>query len=137
MIKTYSELITIERFKDRFEYLKIGNDVGKKTFGGHRYLNQYLYNCREWKSIRQKVVIRDWGCDLAHKDHPISGKMVLVHHINPITIEDILNRNPCVFDLENLISTEFNTHNAIHYGDASLLPEKFIERKKDDTCPWR
>lgn len=136
MIKSYSELVTIARFEDRYEYLKLGGFVGEATFGGHRYLNQILYTCEEWGSTRKEVIIRDDACDLADPDHPITGK-ILIHHIVPITIDDVLKRRPCVFDLDNLVCTSMNTHNAIHYGDSNLLPKPYVERRKNDTCPWR
>lgn len=136
MIRTYSELVRIPSFEDRYEYLKIGGAVAKETFGGHRYLNQLLYRSEEWKKIRRRVVLRDEGCDLADLDHPIYGK-VLIHHLNPITIEDVLNRSPDIFDMENLVCVSFDTHNAIHYGNASLLPQKCVSRSANDTCPWR
>lgn len=134
--KRYSELKNIETFEDRFEYLKLKGEVGDQTFGGHRYLNQLLYNSDEWKKVRREVIIRDDGCDLGDSDHEISGS-ILIHHINPITIDDIVNRSPKVFDLDNLICTSHSTHNAIHYGDESLLKKKPINRTKNDTCPWR
>lgn len=136
MNKTYSELIKISSFEDRFKYLSLSGTVGETTFGGHRYLNQILYQTDKWKSVRRKVIIRDNGCDLAHKDYVISGS-IYIHHIKPITIEDILEERSSVFDLENLISTSFRTHNAIHYGSENLLPEKYTERKQNDTCLWR
>ena len=135
-IKTYSELITLPTFEERFNYLKLGGTVGKSTFGFDRYLNQNLYKSQEWKSVRNKVIIRDNGCDLACEGYEIYGK-VLIHHINPITAEDIINRNPIVFDLENLITTVHNTHNAIHYGDENLLIKGPIKRTKNDTIPWK
>lgn len=134
--KTYSELITISSFEERFEYLSLSGIVGDITFGGHRYLNQKLYQSPEWKSIKREVILRDNGCDLAHEDYPIKGH-IYIHHINPISIEDILERRSCVFDLENLISASFITHNAIHYGSEELLTRKPIIRTKNDTCPWR
>lgn len=134
--KTYSELIKIENFEDRFKYLELSGTVGEATFGGHRYLNQILYQTDLWKSIRKEIILRDNGCDLAHNDYPINGS-IYIHHINPISIDDILEERPCVFDLENLISTSFRTHNAIHYGSKEILQKSFVERKKDDTCPWR
>lgn len=136
MNKTYSELIKISSFEDRFKYLSLSGTVGETIFGGHRYLNQILYQTDKWKSVRRKVIIRDNGCDLAHKDYVISGS-IYIHHIKPITIEDILEERSSVFDLENLISTSFRTHNAIHYGSENLLPEKYTERKQNDTCLWR
>ena len=135
-IKTYSELITIPTFLERFRYLKIGGQVGKETFGYDRYLNQILYKSSEWRSFRRDIVLRDNGCDLACEGYEIYGK-ILIHHINPITVEDILRRDPKVFDPENAISTSLNTHNAVHFGDESLLIMEPIERKPYDTCPWR
>lgn len=136
-IKTYSELITISSFEDRFIYLRLYGSVAQETFGGRRRLNQMLYQCPEWKSVRNTVILRDDGCDLGHKDHPIPG-MIFVHHLNPLTPEDILNRDPKVFDLENLISVSFETHNGLHYGtDVFLKNFEFVERFKNDTCPWK
>lgn len=137
MKKSYNELITIPTFEERFRYLKVYGVIGNQTFGYDRYLNQKLYNTsREWKRIRDKVILRDNGCDLGCEGFEIYGK-IIIHHINPITVEDIVSRNPCVFDLNNLISTSHNTHNAIHYGDEKLLIVAPIERKQYDTCPWR
>lgn len=136
IIKTYSELITLQTFEERFDYLKLSGEVGKATFGHNRYLNQILYNSPEWRRFRNEIIIRDNGCDLACDGYEIYGR-ILIHHINPITVEDIINRNPMVFDPENVITTVHNTHNAIHYGDKSLLPKSPIERKRNDTCPWR
>ena len=135
-VKTYSELITIPTFLERFRYLKIGGQVGKETFGYDRYLNQILYKSSEWRSFRRDIVLRDNGCDLACEGYEIYGK-ILIHHIEPITVEDILRRDPKVFDPENAISTSLNTHNAVHFGDESLLIMELIERKPYDTCPWR
>lgn len=133
---SYEELIKLETFEDRFNYLSLSGKVGEATFGGHRYLNQILYQTEKWKSTRREIILRDNGCDLAHEDYVIHGS-IYIHHLNPITIDDILEQRPCVFDLDNLICTTFNTHNAIHYGNENLLPKKVTERKKDDTCPWR
>ena len=134
-LRTYSELITLPTFKERFNYLKLDGRVGLETFGHDRYLNQILYNSPEWRNLRSRIVTRDCGRDLACEGYDIYGQ-VLVHHINPITVKDILDRNPMVFDPENLITTVHNTHNAIHYGDKSLLTTEPIIRYKDDTCPW-
>ena len=136
IIRTYSELITIPTFKERFEYLKLGGQVGVETFGFDRYLNQTLYRSAEWKRFRRDMIIRDNGCDLAMDGYEIVGK-ILVHHIDPLTIEDVLKRHPKIFDPENVICTSLNTHNAIHYGDASLLVTEPIIRTKYDTCPWK
>lgn len=135
-IKRYSELITLPTFKERFGYLMLRGKVGELTFNGHRYLNQVLYKCPEWRSIRREAILRDNGCDLGCDGYEIMGN-ILVHHINPITVGDIIERRPCVFDLENLICASLNTHNAIHYGDEDLLPKELIIRTRDDTCPWR
>lgn len=134
--KTYSELIKIKSFEDRFEYLSLHGIVGKETFGGYRHINQVLYQTDKWKSTRREVIFRDNGCDLAHLDFLIHGS-IYIHHLNPITIDDILEERPCVFDLENLVSTTFRTHNAIHYGTKDLLPKAPVERRKNDTCLWR
>ena len=135
-IRTYSELITIPTFEERFEYLKLNGSVGLETFGHDRYLNQILYNSPEWRRFRPEIIVRDNGCDLACEGYEIFGK-ILIHHINPITAQDILNRNPKVIDPENVITTVHNTHNAIHYGDENLLITAPIERSRNDTCPWR
>lgn len=132
----YSELITIPTFKERYDYLRLGGAVGVETFGFDRYLNQTLYRSAEWKRFRNKIIIRDNGCDLAFDGYEIYGK-VLVHHIDPLTIEDVVNRSPKIFDPENVICTSLDTHNAIHYGDASLLVLGSMERSEFDTCPWK
>ena len=135
-IRTYSELITIPTFKERFEYLKLNGKVGEETFGFDRYLNQSFYKSPEWRSARDYVIIRDLGCDLAMEGHEIFGK-IIVHHMNPISMHDIINRTEYLLNPEYLISTIKNTHDAIHYGDGSLLITGPIERSKNDTCPWR
>lgn len=135
-IKTYSELISLESYIERFRYLKLTGVVGIETFGSNRYLNQILYNSTEWKSFRRKIIIRDNGCDLACPGYEIFGQ-ILIHHLNPITIEDIYDRNPMIFDPENVICTVLKTHNAIHYGDESLLCLPVVERRPNDTCPWK
>lgn len=135
-IRTYSELIKIPKFKDRFEYLQLDGKVGEETFGFDRYLNQIFYKSPEWKAVRDFVIIRDQGCDLAMEGHEIFGR-IMVHHMNPIRIEDIVNRSKYLLDPEYLICTIKNTHDAIHYGDGSLLTTGPIERTKNDTCPWR
>lgn len=133
--RTYSDLIKFDKFEDRFEYLSLVGIVGETTFGGHRHLNQILYKSGKWKTARQEVIFRDNGCDLAHDDYIIHGS-IYIHHLNPITIEDVLNERPCVFDLENLVCTSLRTHNAIHYGSKDLLPKDLVIRTKNDTCPW-
>lgn len=135
-IKTYSELITIPTFEERFEYLQLKGSVGKDTFGYDRHLNQVLYRSPEWKRLRNQIIIRDCGCDLACDGYDIYGK-VLIHHLNPITVEDVLARSRKVFDPDNLVCVSHNTHNAIHYGDVDLLVTGPIIRTKNDTCPWR
>ena len=137
MDKCYSELIKLPTLVERYEYLRTFSKIGEETFGGQRMLNQMLYQKNElWKSVRRKVIIRDNGFDLGLEGYSIVGK-IIVHHINPLTKEQLLNFDPCIFDEENLISCSHNTHNAIHYGDKSLLPQDPIERRPFDTCPWR
>lgn len=136
MSRSYSELRRLETFEERFEYLKQKSLIGDQTFGSKRYLNQLLYKTPEWREVRDKVIIRDNACDLGIEGREIIGK-ILVHHINSITIDDILDRNPKVFDMNNLITTSHMTHEAIHYGDISILPKDPIERSKNDTCPWK
>lgn len=135
-IKTYSELIMIPTFEERFQYLQLKGSVGKDTFGYDRYLNQVLYSSPEWKRLRNQIIIRDNGCDLACEGYDIHGR-ILIHHLNPITVDDVLARSPKVFDLNNLVCVTHNTHNAIHYGDADLLVTGPTIRTKNDTCPWR
>ena len=135
-MKTYSELSKLKTFEERYEYLKESGAVGVETFGFDRYANQALYNSREWKKARDQVIIRDGGCDLGIEGRDIPQN-VLVHHINPISAEDILNRDPVVFDPENLVTVSLNTHNAIHYSSEDILVKLPEERKPNDTCPWR
>lgn len=136
-IKCYSELITIPTYEGRFEYLYIGGTVGKETFGFDRYLNQQFYSSYEYRKFRRDMLIRDMGFDMAMEGYPLNNSFFL-HHINPISPEDILNRNiRILLDPENTVCVSFRTHNAIHYGDSSLLITAPIERKQYDTCPWR
>lgn len=136
-IKTYSELITLETYEERYRYLRIGGEIGKETFGFDRYLNQRFYSSTEWKKFKRDIVIRDLGCDLGIADRVITGTIIL-HHIMPIDVDDILNRRiEVLLNPENVICTSLNTHNAIHYGDESLLITAPIERSRNDTCPWR
>lgn len=150
MSKCYSELMTIKSFEDRFEYLRLDGRVCEETFGQNRYINQVLYNSRRWRSFRNKIILRDKGCDLAFPGHEIAGpyesiyrinkiavSYALVHHINPITLDDILEDRFCVFDPENVILTTRVTHNAIHYGDENQILKDPIERRPNDTCPWK
>ena len=134
--KLYSELITIPTYEERFKYLQLKGAVGNDTFGYDRYLNQILYNSPEWKRLRNQIIIRDNGRDLGCEGYEIYGR-ILIHHMNPITVDDIVSRDPIVFDPENLICVSHNTHNAIHYGDENLLIMAPVERTKNDTCPWR
>ena len=134
-MRTYSDLVAYTSFKDRFNYLKLDGIVAHSTFGHQRFLNQALYQSDEWKRVRRKVILRDDGCDLAIPDRPIYGRP-LVHHINPIAPEDILNRSHVLFDPENLITVSFETHNALHYGDYSLVAKDVIIRSPNDTSPW-
>lgn len=137
MMKTYSELKDLPSFVDRFQYLKLHGIVGAETFGLDRYLNQVFYRSKEWKEIRRKVIIRDNGCDLGIPDREIAkGDVLMIHHINPITLDDILRRDPKLFDLDNLICCSEKTHRAIHYGDENLVVMDVTERKAGDTCPW-
>lgn len=136
MIRSYTELSKIKTFEDRFEYLKLQGTVGKDTFGYDRCLNQVFYKDPAWKRVRDKVIIRDGGCDLGIEDRLI-GNRIIVHHMNPITIEDILNREPWIMNPEFLICTSNNTHQAIHYSDKKLLLSMPIDRKPNDTCPWK
>ena len=135
-IKTYSQLITLPTFIERYKYLKLEGVVGDETFGFDRYLNQIFYKSIEWKSVRDHVIVRDNGCDLGIEDR-IIGERILVHHMNPIRVEDIKRRSEFLLDPEYLICVSKNTHNAIHYGDSELLITEPIERSKNDTCPWR
>ena len=134
--KRYSELINIPTYEERFKYLQLKGAIGNDTFGYDRYLNQILYNSPEWKRLRNQIIIRDNGRDLGCEGYEIYGR-ILIHHMNPITVENIVSRDPIVFDPENLICVSHNTHNAIHYGDENLLIMAPVERTKNDTCPWR
>ena len=136
-IRTYSELIKLPTFEERFEYLKLKGNVGVETFGYDRYLNQNFYKSSLWRSIRNKVILRDMGCDLGVKGYEIYGK-IIIHHMNPITADDIEESSTYLMNPEYLICVSNDTHQAIHYGDRNLLQERtFVERKPNDTCPWR
>ena len=135
-IKTYSELVTLSTFEERFAYLQLNGVVGQDTFGFDRYINQIFYQSDRWRSIRDQIIIRDNGCDLGVEGYDIYGT-ILIHHINPITLEDIKRESEFLLDPEYLITTSHNTHNAIHFGDENLLGTIPIERVKTDTCPWR
>lgn len=137
IIRTYSELITLPTFEERYEYLRLDGAVGEETFGFDRYLNQEFYQrSQEWKRIRDYVIVRDQGCDLGVEGREIRGK-ILVHHMNPITKEDILKRSEFLLNPEYLVCTLKSTHDAIHYGDENLLMKGPIVRSANDTCPWR
>jgi hypothetical protein len=136
-MRTYGELIKIENFLDRYEYLKLNGSVGAETFGFDRWLNQIFYRSPEWKHIREEVIIRDDGCDLGIRDRPIGGR-IYVHHMNPIDVKSIVERKSILLNPDFLICCSHNTHEAIHYGNSDiLLPDKFVERKPNDTIPWR
>lgn len=135
-IKTYSKMITLPTFEERYEYLRLGGTVGEDTFGFDRYLNQVFYRSQRWKQIRDIVIIRDNGCDLGMEGYEIYGR-VLIHHMNPITIDDITRNSEYLLDPEYLICVSHDTHNAIHYSDKNMLPQSPIERTPNDTCPWR
>ena len=136
-MKTYNEMVLLPTFKERFNYLKLDGMVGEDTFGFNRYLNQYFYTSREWKRLRDIIIIRDNGCDLGIEGCEI-GSGILIHHIEPITMEDIKNRTDKLLDPNNLICVSKKTHNAIHFGDESILTADIVvERFPNDTSPWR
>ena len=135
-IRTYSELIQLPTFEERFEYLRLDGIVGRDTFGFDRYLNQQFYRSGEWKRIRNQVIVRDNGCDLGIDECEIHGR-ILIHHMNPISIEDLQHMSDLLMNPEYLICVSHRTHNAIHYGDESLIVTTPIERSQNDTCPWR
>lgn len=134
-IKCYSELIELKSFEERFEYLKLGGGVGRETFGFDRYLNQVFYNSREWQDVRRKVILRDNGCDLGIEGREIY-KGIIIHHMNPITMEQIEQRDRDIFNPEFLICCTHNTHNAIHYGNSDNLVKEPVIRRKGDTTLW-
>ena len=137
MMMTYTELCQFDNFFDRFRYLKLGDRIGDETFGYDRYINQIFYRSKEWRQVRRDIIIRDNGCDLAIEDRVIYDR-IIVHHINPLSLEQIEEGGPELFDLRNLVCVSHNTHNAIHYGDESLLIKtNLVERTPNDTCPWK
>ena len=136
MIRTYSELSNLQTFKERFDYLNLNGKVGEDTFGHSRFLNQDFYSSPEWRRTRRNIIIRDNGCDMGLEGYSIQGR-IYVHHINPITVDDILERRPCLFDPENLICVSSMTHEAITYGIEDMLPTDPVIRRPNDTCPWR
>ena len=135
-IRTYSELIRLPTFEERFRYLKLDGLVGKDTFGFDRYLNQEFYRSKEWKEVRDFVIVRDNGCDLGMDGYEIVGR-IYIHHMNPITVNDIVHSSDFLLNPDYLICVTHNTHNAVHYGDEDLLVTAPVERRKNDTCPWR
>ena len=137
MNRRYSELKMLKTFEERFEYLKVIGNVGDEKFGSLRYFNQNFYTSPQWRSIRNQVILRDNGCDLGIEDRPINDRFIVIHHMNPITIDDIYNMTPNLIDPEFLICVSNNTHQALHYGDEKILPKGPIERFPNDTCPWR
>lgn len=136
LLRCYRELRRLPTFQERYEYLRIGGLVGESTFGYERYLNQMLYSSAQWRKVRNQVIIRDNGCDLGIEDFQIHDRIV-IHHMNPITVEQIEESASEIFDPEFLICCSYQTHNAIHYGDQSLLPQLPVERHPGDMCPWR
>ena len=135
-IRTYSELILLPTFEERFKYLQLNGRVGDDTFGFDRYINQNFYKSADWKRIRDQIIIRDNGCDLALEGYEIYGR-ILIHHMNPITAKDIGLNTEYLMNPEYLICVTHNTHNAIHYGDEKLLMKGPVSRTKNDTCPWK
>lgn len=137
MLKTYTELSRLKTFEERFEYLRLNGRVGKDTFGFDRIFNQMFYRSAEWKRVRNHVIIRDNGCDLGIEGREIYGQRIIIHHLNPISLDDIDKKTDILLNPEYLITTIHTTHNAIHYGDENLLDRAPIERSRNDTCPWR
>lgn len=135
--RTYTELSRLKTFEERFRYLQLKGTVGKDTFGFDRIFNQRFYTSQEWRAVRDFVIVRDYGCDLGVEDYEIRGQNVIIHHMNPITLSDIEHSTDILLNPEYLITTTHNTHNAIHYGDESLLVKAPIERRANDTCPWK
>lgn len=135
-MRNYRELSRLKTFDERFEYLKIGGLVGESTFGFERYLNQTLYNSSKWRRLRNQIIIRDNGCDLGVEGYEIQG-IIIVHHMNPIGVDDLKDFSDDIFNPEYLICVSLTTHNAIHYGDKSLIPQEPVERRPGDTCPWK
>ncbi len=136
MMKSYNELLRLKTFDERYEYLRLKSNIGEETFGYERYLNQYLYKSKRWLSVRDYVIIRDNGCDLGIDGLEIQDR-IIVHHINPVTLEQIENDDPCLYDPDNLISTSIDTHNGIHFNKRLREDRIPIERHPNDTCPWK
>lgn len=137
IIRTYHELIRLQTFEERYEYLKLDGVIGEDTFGFDRYLNQMFYTSKEWRKLRNDIIVRDGGCDLAIPEREIIGQTILIHHMNPISKEDIINNTEYLLNPEYLICTIKNTHDAIHYGNKETLYKGLVIRTKNDTCPWR
>lgn len=135
--RSYKQLRQYKTFEERYDYLRIGGIVGETTFGFDRYLNQALYKSKEWRQFRNDVIIRDNGCDLGIEGRDILGDRIIIHHLNPLTVKDVQERSNALFDMDNVICVSFNTHQAIHFGDESLLPKDPLIRKPNDTCPWK
>lgn len=135
-IRTYSELRRFDTLEDRFEYLKLGGTVGRSTFGFDRHIGQSFYKSFQWQNVREQVIVRDNGCDLGIPGYEIH-KELLVHHVNPLLVHDIVDSEEWILDPEFLITTTQSTHNAIHYGDRSLLVLPVVERTAGDTRLWR
>lgn len=136
ILRKYSELKRLKTFEERYEYLRIGGLVGEATFGFERFLNQQLYTSQRWRLLRNEIIIRDNGCDLGIEGRDIFDK-IIIHHMNPLTREQMQNPDDSMFDPEYLICVSHNTHNAIHYGNASLLRKEYVPRRPNDTCPWK
>lgn len=139
LIRTYTELMQIPTYLERYRYLRLGGQVGIETFGWERYLNQHFYNSHEWREFRRSIILRDHGCDLADLEHPFAeGERIYIHHMNPIDTHDIVDQTKFLMNPEYVISCRKITHDAIHYGDESLImPYEYVERKPNDTCPWK
>ena len=135
-MRTYRELIRLKTFEERYEYLRIGGLIGESTFGFERYLNQALYTSKRWRDLRNQIIVRDNGCDLAIEGRDIYDK-IIIHHMNPLTREQLHDPDDAIFDPDQLICVSNLTHNAIHYGDAALLQKEYIPRRPNDTCPWK
>ena len=135
-MKNYSELIKLPTFSERFQYLSIGGEVGKETFGYERYLNQKFYKSKEWRDLRNYIIVRDKGCDMALDGYEIPGR-VIIHHMNPIGSQDITSRTEFLMNPEYLVCVSYDTHNAIHYGNEQLITLEHTVRIANDTCPWR
>lgn len=136
-IRTFTELSSLKSFEERFDYLKLGGEVGAETFGYDRVFNQMFYRSTEWRRVRNQIILRDNCCDLGAQDHPILGERIVIHHLNPILLRDIREATPYLLEPEYLVTTVHETHNAIHYGSADLLRRAPAERRAGDTCPWR